>query len=98
MYIEYENKVSILNLLSDKICNLVSEDNYFKTKVGIIETLDLLLITIYTENKSFIDVESYIEDMLTDMNELFALNYTIEKLLIKSKKNEAVCSGLAKCI
>ena len=67
MYIEYENKVSILNLLSDKICYLVSEDNFFKTKVGIIETLDLLLITIYTENKSFIDVESYIEDMLTDM-------------------------------
>lgn len=83
MYIEYENKVSILNLLSDKICYLVSENDFFKTKVGIIETIDLLLITIYTENKSFIDVESYIESMLTDMYELFALNYTIEKLLVK---------------
>lgn len=86
MYIEYENKVSLLNLLSDKICHLVSEDNFFKTKVGIMETLDLLLITIYTENKSFIDIESYIEDMITEMYDDFNLNYSIEKLLIKAKK------------
>jgi len=86
MYIEYENKVSILNLLSDKICHLVSEDDFFQTKVGIIESNDFLLISIFTENKSFIDVESYLEDMIIDISNHFQLDYSLEKLLFKAQK------------
>jgi len=85
MNIHYSNQTSVLNLLSDMICNVVSENNFYKTKISICNTKKWLIIQGYTQNKSFSELESKLPEMIESLYDLFNLNYTLDSLSEKSK-------------